>query len=185
MAAAILAFIVHVRWRVPALSAARRRAILNGRVSLDSPAGPRVSSAVAVDWGFPGRAATLVVFDDDTVILYLYPRAAILGSTRIRRLEDVVIAGNALRAALGELAHFFAEANDFLLPRPGELTFYLIDPRGTRAAGPAAVREIQGSNHQLRTAERLATRLLALVCGTVPAVVPGPLMSLVTEDRPE
>ena len=181
--AAIIGFVVHVWRRVPALSAARRRAILSGQVGHDSAAGPTVSTGVAAEWGVTGRAATLVVFDDDTVILYFYPRAALLGSTRIRQLDDVVMLGSELRTGLRRLAHRCVRAYDFPLPRPGELTFYVIEAEGTRCAGPLLRRELSGADHPFGAMEHLATRLLARVCATLPAGVPAPVLDLVTEDR--
>ncbi len=182
VAVAVVGLVVHVRWRVPAISASRRRAVLAGQVRVDSAAGPTVSTGMAVDWGFSGLAATLAVFDDDTVIVYFYPRSAILGSSRLARREDVAAAGNDLRVELRRLDLLFKSATQFALPRPGEVTFYLMDARGSRAAGPIIVRELHGSTSSLATAERLARRLLTLVCGTLPTIVPSPVIALVTED---
>ena len=182
VAVAVLGFVVHVRWHVPAISASRRRAVLAGQVRVDSAAGPKVSTGIAVDWGFSRVAATLAVFDDDTVIVYFYPRSAILGSSRLVRREDVVVAGNDLRVELRRLDVLFSSATQFALPRPGEITFYRMDARGSGAAGPMIVRELHGSTSSLATAERLARRLLTLVCGTLPTIAPSPVIALVTED---
>ena len=179
---AIIGFVVHVSWRVPVLSAARRRAVLGGKISSQSAAGPTMPTGVAVDWGLVGGAATLAVFDDDTIILYLYPRAAVAGSSRIRRLDDLVALGDELRQELRRLAHRFSRAERFPLPQPGELTFHLMDRTGAQMAGPMTVDGGQTSNPEFGVAERLATRLLARVCGTVPAVVPRSVMSLAIDD---
>lgn len=180
--AAVGWFFVQVRWRVPAQAAARRRAILAGVPILQSAAGPSVTTGIAVDWGFAGRAATLAVFDDDTVILYFYPRSALVGSSRIRRLDDVVALGDALRTALRYLAPRFRSATQFPLPRPGEVTFHLMERVGPRMAGPMQVQDIQRAYPEFLAAHRLALRLLTQVCGTFPAVVPEAPISLATED---
>ncbi len=181
-AAAVLTFVVHVWWRVPRLAAARRQSILRGRARLDLPVGPRAPTGIAVDWGLPGVTATLAVFDDDTINVYFYPRAAIGGSTPIRQLPELILAGNALRVELRRLASLFVRANEFPLPPRGEVTFFLIDADDTRVAGPTVMRDLEESNHPLGIAHRLARRALALVCGTLPSIVPGPVMSLVISE---
>ena len=177
--AGVLAFVVHVWWRVPRLAAERRQSILRGQVRLDLPVGPRAPTGIAVDWGLPGVTATLAVFDDDTINLYFYPRAAIGGSTPIRQLPEVILAGNELRVELRRLASRFVPASEFPLSQRGEMTFFLIDADGTRVAGPTLIRDLEESNHPLGIADRLARRVLALVCGSLPSIVPGPVMSLV------
>jgi hypothetical protein len=174
---------VHVWWRVPQLAAARRRAVLAGQAEPRASFGPVVSTGIAVDWGFPGRAATLVVFDDDTVMLYFYPRAAIVGSTADHPVQEVVSAGKDLRMELRRLEHLFSVANAFPLPRPGEVAFYLMDGSRSRAVGPRALQEVAALTDSLNIAQQRATRLLTLVCGTVPFAVPEPVLSLVTQER--
>ena len=183
LAVATIAFIVHVWWRVPRLAAARRRAVLAGQVKRGVSFGPAVPTGIAVDWGFPSRAATLVVFDDDTVMLYFYPRAAIVGSTTDRPVQEIVNAGKDLRTELRRLEQLFSVANEFPLPHPGEVTFYLMDGSRTRATGPRFLQEVAAANDPLSMAEQRATRLLTLVCGTVPIAVPEPVLLLVTQER--
>jgi len=183
LAIASIAFTVHVWWRVPQLAAARRRAVLAGQAKPRASFRPAAPTGIAVDWGFPARAATLVVFDDDTVVLYFYPRAAIVASTADRPVQEIVSAGKDLRTELQRLEHLFSVATDFPLPRPGEVTFYLMDGSRTRAIGPRVLQEVAAPNDPLNIAEQRATRLLTLVCGTVPFAVPEPVLLLVTQER--
>ena len=177
--AAVLALVVQVWWRVPRLAATRRQSILRGQIALDLPVGPRAPTGIAVDWGLSGVTATLAVFDDDTINVYFFPRAAIGGSTPIRQLPELIIAGNELRVELRRLGPLFVRANEFPLPQRGEVSFFLIDADGTRVAGPSVIGDLAESNHPLGIAHRLAKRVLAVVCGTLPSIVPGPVMSLV------
>jgi hypothetical protein len=177
-----IAFLLHVWWRVPQLAAARRRAVLAGQAPR-AAFGPAVPTGIAVDWGFPARAATLVVFDDDTVVLDFYPRAGIAGSTADHRVQEIVSAGQDLRMELRRLEHLSSRVSDFPLPRPGEVAFYIMEASGTRAIGPRVLQEAAAANDPCHFAEQSATRLLTLVCGTVPIVVPEPVLSLITQER--
>ena len=64
-------------------------------------------------------------------------------------------------------------------PVVGAIDRQVFDADGTRVAGPTLIRDLEESNHPLGIADRLARRVLALVCGSLPSIVPGPVMSLV------
>jgi len=113
VAVAVVGWVVHVRWHVPAISASRRRAVLAGQVRVDSAAGPTVSSGMAVDWGsLASRQRSQ----------YLMMTPSSCTSILVRRFsdradspaEDVVVAGNDLRLELRRLDLLFTSATSCL-----------------------------------------------------------------------